>query len=84
MKHDKDNKRKLECDAFTELNLAIQNSESNFENSQNDLIKLTESLDKILNENLYQARNDDISRQHREILEKITSHIISIANLGSV
>lgn len=77
-----DNKRKLGCDVFAELNLIIQNSESNSENSQNILIKLTESLEKILNENLYQAKNDDITRQHGEILEKIISYAISISNLG--
>jgi hypothetical protein len=76
-----DNKRKLECDMFAELNLIMQNLESNSENSQNILIKLTESLEKILNENLYQAKNDDISHQHGEILEKIISYNISIANL---
>src|SRR5687767_5291121 len=77
-------KRKLECDMFTELNSAIQNLEPNSENSQNVLTKLIESLDKVLNENLYQAKNDDISHQHREILERITSHVVSIANLGGV
>jgi hypothetical protein len=79
-----DDKRKLECDIFTELNSVIQNLVPNSENSQNILIKLIEFLDKILNENLYQAKNDDTSHQHREILEKVTSHVISIANFGGV
>jgi len=69
-------------DVFTELNSIIQNSKLNYENSQNILKKLTEHLDKVLNDNLYQAKNDAISRQHRDILEKITSHIILIANFG--
>ncbi|CAG8653185.1 5207_t:CDS:10 [Funneliformis caledonium] len=75
-------KNKLESDLFTELNSTIQNLKLNNENSQSILMKWTETLDKVLNDNLYQAKNDDISRQHREILEKITSHIISIANFG--
>ncbi|GBB89028.1 hypothetical protein RclHR1_15690003 [Rhizophagus clarus] len=78
-----DNKRKLENEAFTELNSIIQNLESNSENSQHILTKLTESLEKILNENLYQAKNDDVSRQHGEILKRIISYAISISNLGS-
>ncbi|CAI2184726.1 9675_t:CDS:10, partial [Funneliformis geosporum] len=75
-------KDRFESELFTELDYTIQNIELNNENSKNILIKLTETLDKVLTDNLYQAKNDDISRQHREILEKIASHIISIANFG--